>query len=53
MRRPDRRSSSQSSHRRVGSLSHPERPAGEQAMSLELWELVQQAIRRLEATARG
>jgi hypothetical protein len=49
MRRPDRRSSSQSSHRRVGSLSHhPERPAGEQAMSLELWELVQQAISRLE-----
>lgn len=52
MRRSDRRSSP--SHPKQPPEKHvtAERPAGEQAASPELWQRVQQAIRRLASLAR-
>ena len=52
MRRPDRRSSDSQPKPTVVPPAQPERPAGEQAASVELWERVQQAIRRLASVAR-
>ncbi|HEY3445091.1 MAG TPA: hypothetical protein VGK67_01960 [Myxococcales bacterium] len=52
MHRPERRPSAEPAQKPAASRPHPERPAGEQAMSPELWERVQQAIRRLTSIAR-